>query len=373
VGRVARVADTIAQRRVTAFPTAQRVLETGLSVRAYTAVSAEVGRATGPVWTFAAGGLSTASDAAAATEETIYDLASLTKVLSTTALAMMLCARGAIDIDEPVSAFIPEWIDEDRASVTLRDLLEHCSGLPAHRPFYETYAGRASFQHAIACTPLDHAPRTRSVYSDLGFMLVGFVIEDIGVAPLEWQFNRWRMLAGVRPAIDFHVHDEWRGRIAATENDPWRGRLLQGEVHDENTAALGGVAGHAGLFGTAAAVGDAARWWLRLLGGHDNFPTGVSSQVSIRFVERSTVAGSSRALGWDTMLPTSSCGTRLSARAIGHTGFTGTSLWIDPVLDLYVVLLTNRVHPTRDNQLIQQVRRDFHDAVVDDFESRSRG
>ena len=144
--------------------------------------------------------------------------------------------------------------------------------------------------------------------------------------------------------------------------DLWRGRLLQGEVHDENAWALGGAAGHAGLFGTVAATGAFAREILHgLLGGSAFAAPGTLR----RFMRRSTVPGSSRALGWDTMVPTSSCGTRLSARAIGHTGFTGTSLWIDPAQNLYIVLLTNRVHPTRENNQLQAFRRTLHDAIVD--------
>jgi CubicO group peptidase (beta-lactamase class C family) len=145
----------------------------------------------------------------------------------------------------------------------------------------------------------------------------------------------------------------WKPRTVITERDEWRGRLLQAEVHDANAAALGGVAAHAGLFGTAGAVGCVARWWLQQI----HTPAGAS------FVRRSTVPGSSRALGWDTMLPTSSCGSRMPASAVGHTGFTGTSLWLDPSRDLYFVVLTNRVHASRSSDAIQRVRREFHDAV----------
>ena len=154
----------------------------------------------------------------------------------------------------------------------------------------------------------------------------------------------------------------WRGRIAPTEHDPWRGRLLIGEVHDENAAALGGIAGHAGLFGTAAAVGAYARHLLQVLDGR----TGAVRRGTLEeFVSRrSDVAGSSRALGWDTMLPTSSCGSKMSARAFGHTGFTGTSLWVDPEKNVYVVLLTNRVHPSRENEAIKEIRPAVHDAVM---------
>jgi len=167
---------------------------------------------------------------------------------------------------------------------------------------------------------------------------------------------------GVVEEIQFEPSPLWRPRVAPTEFDPWRGRLLVGEVHDENAWALGSVAGHAGLFGTAASLGACARHTMQILGGR----TGVVKRSTLEtFISRRTeIPGSSRALGWDTMLPTSSCGTRLSSRAFGHTGFTGTSLWIDPELDVYVALLTNRVHPTRANEAIKQVRPALHDAVV---------
>jgi CubicO group peptidase (beta-lactamase class C family) len=170
---------------------------------------------------------------------------------------------------------------------------------------------------------------------------------------------------GIVEEIQFNPPSLWRGRIAPTEEDPWRGRLLAGEVHDENAAALGGIAGHAGLFGTAAAAGSYARHLLQVLDGR----SGVFRRTTLEeFVtKRDGVPGSSRALGWDTMLPTSSCGTLMSARAFGHTGFTGTSLWIDPERDVYVVLLTNRVHPNRANDAIQGVRRAAHDAVMSEL------
>ena len=155
-----------------------------------------------------------------------------------------------------------------------------------------------------------------------------------------------------------------RHRIAPTEHDPWRGRTLVGEVHDENTWALGGAAGHAGLFGTVGAVGAFARAVLHTI--HDE-PLLARTATMRAFMTRSHVEGSSRALGWDTMLPTSSCGVKLSASSIGHTGFTGTSLWIDWERDLYIVLLTNRVHPSREKDGLRQMRPQFHDAVVSEM------
>jgi CubicO group peptidase (beta-lactamase class C family) len=255
------------------------------------------------------------------------------------------------------------WRKPDRAAVTVRDLFEHSSGLPAHRRYFEQRAGRPDYEAAIAAEPLDYRPRERSLYSDLGFILLGFILEDAGGAPLDRQFHDWRTAEGIAEPIDFVPPRDWRSRIPSTGHDRWRGAVQRGEVHDENAAALGGVAGHAGLFGTAAAVGRIARWWLeRLLG----IAQADDAALARAFVIRSTVPGSSRALAWDTMLATSSCGERWSPRAIGHTGFTGTSLWIDPGRDCYAVLLTNYVLRSTDRVNIRQVRRAFHDAVVAD-------
>jgi len=172
---------------------------------------------------------------------------------------------------------------------------------------------------------------------------------------------------GIVEDLQFNPPVAWRSRIAQTEFDEWRGRLLVGEVHDENAAALGGAAGHAGLFGTAAAVGQHARQLLQILAGRGG--AFQRSTVETFIARRTEVPGSSRALGWDTMLPTSSCGRRMSARAFGHTGFTGTSLWIDPEREVYVVLLTNRVCPSRQNDAIARVRPVVHDVVMDALDS----
>ena len=305
----------------------------------------------------------------------MFDLASLTKVIATTTLVMRAVESGRLSLDERVADRLATWRGQDREMVTVADLLEHASGLTAYLPFFRDHQGRVEFERAIAALPLEHTPRTQSIYSDLGFMLLGFMLEDVNGASLADQFNAfWSFHLKVEATeqrsvrrqaeaqMTFNPPREWRERTAPTELDLWRGRLLQGEVHDENTWALGGAAGHAGLFGTAAATGAFARTVLR--GLSDRGPSIARPETLARFVTKSTVPGSSRALGWDTMLPTSSCGTRLSSRSIGHTGFTGTSLWIDPEHDLYVVLLTNRVHPTRENNAIQPVRRAFHDAVA---------
>jgi CubicO group peptidase (beta-lactamase class C family) len=267
-----------------------------------------------------------------------------------------------------VSARIGCWSGQDREAVTIADLLEHSSGLPGHRPYFKTMTGRAAYERAICEEPLEYTPRSKSIYSDLGFILLGFILEDAADAALDAQFDVWRRQAGIDAPLAFTPLAEWRRRIAPTEQDEWRGRLLVGEVHDENASALHGVAGHAGLFGTARGVGESARWWMSAMTSRSD---PALQRLAVSFVLKSSVAGSSRALGWDRMLTTSSCGTKMSARAIGHTAFTGPSLWIDPERDVYFALLNNRVHPTRANDQIQQVRRAFHDAVIDDLQDPS--
>ncbi len=336
-------------------------LQLAIERHVFPAATVEVGRADEVLWRDAFGALTYEPGAPATTTETIFDLASLTKVIATAPLVMRAIEGGRLRLDDRVEDVIGCWRGPDREHVTIADLLEHASGLTAYLPFFRDHQGRDEFEQAICALPLEYAPRSQSIYSDLGFMLLGFIVEDINRLPLARQFDEF--IDGVtREPLRFHRAAEDARATAPTELDLWRGRLLQGEVHDENTWALGGAAGHAGLFGTAAAVGEFARAVLRGLLGGASF---AASETLQRFARKSTVPGSSRALAWDTMLTTSSCGTRMSPRAIGHTGFTGTSLWIDPAQNLYVVLLTNRVHPTRDNNQIQAFRRRLHDAIVD--------
>jgi len=347
------------------FAGARQVLERAITVKAFPAAVVEVGTAHRPLWRQAFGHLSLDVEAADTREDTVFDLASLTKVLATTPLIMQRVERGGLGLDDPVSTHVSLWRDEHGgAPVTIRDLLAHCSGLPAHLPFYKELKGRAAFEGAICATPLAYPPRSKSIYSDLGFMLLGFILEDVG-APLSLQFDTLLQQMGGIHDLQFHPPVLWRARTAPTRRDEWRGRLLVGEVDDDNAWALGGVAGHAGLFGTVQAVGECARHLLQILAGRQ----GAFQEQTLRtFISRRTdVPGSSRALGWDTMLPTSSCGTRLSPQAFGHVGFTGTSLWIDPHAAIYVVLLTNRVHPTPDNDAIKQIRPALHDAVMDEL------
>jgi CubicO group peptidase (beta-lactamase class C family) len=331
------------------------VLERAIESRVFPGAVIEVGRTNGVLTTMVAGRQTYDRSATAIDAHTIYDLASLTKVLAVASLMTAELSAGRMRLDDRVRYWIEGWTGEDRQTVTIRDLLEHASGLPGHRPYYQSRRGRASFETAITEEPLAYPPRSQSIYSDPGFLLLGFAMENAGGAALDVQFNGWRdreIGAGVE--LRFNPGAEWRDRTAPTE-DTRDGEERRGAVHDENAEALGGVAAHAGLFGTAAAVGAVARWWMR-------------SPALAQFSVKSRVPGSSRALGWDTMMPTSSCGTKLSASAIGHTGFTGTSLWIDPAKDLYIAILSNRVHPTRHNEGIQETRRALHDAIVTGLE-----
>jgi len=303
-------------------------------------------------------------------DDTPFDLASLTKVIATTTVVMRLVDEGRVRLDERIGAAFREWRGADREGATVQDLLEHASGLAA-RLVDPPPRGRREFEHEICAMRLDYAPRTKSVYSDLGFILLGFLVADQG-ASLASQFDEIRTgVATVAPEIvqqplTFDLDGDTRRRAAPTEpmdDDPRRGRTLRGEVHDNYAAALGGVAGHAGLFGTAASVGAFARVVLRSARGDASVPPPLSPAVVARAVAKSRVPGSSRALGWDTMLPTSSCGTRMSRSAFGHVGFTGTSIWIDPARDRYFVLLTNRACGGGTLEAMRNVRRAFHDAL----------
>jgi CubicO group peptidase (beta-lactamase class C family) len=350
------------------------IIDEAIDRRGFPAATIEVGRAGGTLWRHAAGRLTYDRDAAPTRDDTIFDLASLTKVVATASLAMRAVDDGRLDLDSRVAEHFVEWRGDDRAMATVRDLLTHSAGLTAYLPFFRDHTGRREFERAICTLPLEYEPRARSIYSDLGFILLAFLLEDVHssrrpfagaagsadpAATFQSQFSRLASLLTPEP-LTFNPPREWRPVTAPTEVDAWRGRLLVGEVHDENAWALGGAAGHAGLFGTATAVGAFARAVLRTIAGE---PIVATASTMREFITRGDVPNSSRALGWDTMLPTSSCGRRLSPTSIGHTGFTGTSLWIDWERDLYVVLLTNRVHPTRDARGIKEVRRAVHDAI----------
>lgn len=348
---------------------ARRLLDDAIAHRIFPAAVAEVGASERVLWQQACGALTFKQDSPAASLDTAFDLASLTKPIATTTLALRLVEDGRLDLDEPVSGVVAEWRGADRDAATVGDLLEHAAGLPA-RLVDQPPTGRREFEHDICATPLEYAPRTRSIYSDLGFILLGFIVADRGRDSLDGLFETVvRTRAGLSPsALTFLPSLEQRDRLAPTwpleEDVVRRGRILVGDVHDNYAAALGGVAGHAGLFGTARGVGTFARALLAGARGLALSDAPLSPACVKRATRRSTVDGSSRGLGWDTMLVTSSCGSRMSPEAFGHVGFTGTSLWIDPTRDRYYVLLTNRACGGGSPDDMRALRRAFHDALA---------
>ena len=318
------------------------------------------------------GKLSCAPKSPAVSAHTIYDLASLTKPIVATTAIMLLVERGTLDLNAPVARLLPEWSapaksDPDpgwRERVTVRMLLLHDSGLPAHRDFFRDAKGRSALLARVMAEPLVREPGAQIEYSDLGFILLGEIIERLAGHSLDRFARREIFFPLGMNASFFNPPRNLRARIAPTEQDAaCRKRLLQGEVDDENAWAMGGVAGHAGLFSTA---GDVAAFAQMLLNGGIYAHHRLLARATIaQFTARQIVGDSARALGWDVPVPPSTSGQYLSPQGFGHVGFTGTSLWIDPAHGLFIILLTNRVNPTRDNDKIRQVRPALHDAVFE--------
>lgn len=305
------------------------------------------------------------------TPDTLFDIASLTKVIATTTMAMLLDERGRLELDRPVADYLPEFTnrpelvnrdDAARKKVTSRHLLAHNSGLPAYCPYYRSAGTGEMLLRALFDTPVECEPGTRMLYSDPGVILLGKVLERIAGEPLDQFFGREIAEPLGLVHTGFCPPRRLRPFIAPTELDgDFRKRLVQGEVHDENAWVLGGVAGHAGLFSTS---GDVARFAQMMLeegqvGGHPFL-----QRKTIRsFLERQGPEG--RRLGWDLPTPGGSTGSHFPATSFGHLGYTGASLWIDPENQLYVALLNNRVYPTRENKKISEFRPRIHNAVVE--------
>lgn len=316
------------------------------------------------------GKLTYEKDAARVKSDTIYDLASLTKVVATTTLAMIAYERGLLDLESPVERYVPEFRGEGKERVLVKDLLAHSGGLLWWTDLYRKFEGKnpeeskRCYLATICEMPLDYAPRSKMVYSDLGILLLGEILERVTGKGLE-ELARTEVLdpLGMRDTM-YHPPASMRPRIAPTEIDSWRGRLVHGEVHDENAFGLGGVAPHAGLFSTARSLAAFAQMMLN--GGAYGGKRLLNPATIALFTRRANlVEGASRALGWDTPSNPSSAGALFSQSSYGHTGFTGTSLWIDPERELFAILLTNRVHPTRENPKITELRPAFHDAVIE--------
>ncbi|MFL5573835.1 MAG: serine hydrolase domain-containing protein [Gemmatimonadaceae bacterium] len=292
---------------------------------------------------------------------TLYDLASLTKVIATTTLAMILEENGQLDLNRTVASYLPEFNSPEKAQITVKQILTHSGGLEAGANIYANARGRDQYLQQINARPLEYTPGTNMIYSDWDMIILQLVMERITGKTLDILTTEkiFRPLGMID--TQFHPPLSLRSRIAPTQVDDARGGLLWGTVHDENAWALGGVAGHAGLFSTAK---DLALFSMMILNGGE----GVNG---VRIVKPATIARwtarqgkeSTRALGWDSPEGGSSAGQFFSPWSFGHTGFTGTSIWIDPEKDLFVVVLTNRVNPTRNNTRHVQLRRDVADAV----------
>jgi CubicO group peptidase (beta-lactamase class C family) len=312
-------------------------------------------------------------DSLQVTPQTIYDIASLTKVLATTAVAMLLVQQGRLNLESPLAEYLPGFIvgrppGTFARYVKLRHLLAHNSGLPGYVEFFRTVQTPAALFRACLELPIEVPPGERAEYSDPGFILLGKALEIAAGAPLEsWVLREIFDPLGMR-STGFNPPARLRAGIPPTEEDhTFRNRIIQGEVQDENASVLGGIAGHAGLFSNVA---DILRFAEVILSpGRANGSPAISihslfeTDTLTVFSERQQPLGSSRALGWDTPSANSSSGRHFSANSIGHLGYSGCSLWIDPEADVAIVLLTNRTWPDRKNQLIREVRPAFHDAI----------
>jgi CubicO group peptidase (beta-lactamase class C family) len=348
-----------------------RYLEEEVDSGAFPGAVVAVGRSSGTPF-IAAVGRHGIDDPRPVDRETVYDLASLTKVVGLTTAVMVLAAHGKIDVGAAVQRYVPAFRGPWKEAVTVRHLLTHSSGLPAWRPLFTEATTRATALALVDTTALLDLPGRTTVYSDLGAIILTQAVEAIAGTRLDVYLDSAVFHPLGMTSTRFLPPLEWRDRVAPTERSQ-DGTIIRGTVHDENAWKLGGVSGHAGLFSTAPDLSRFAAWLLATRRAAASAGTAVSSgtprvppSITREFTRRqNVVAGSSRALGWDTPSERSSAGTRFSASSFGHTGFTGTSIWLDPERDLYVILLTNRVHPTRENARIYRVRPRVAELAVD--------
>jgi CubicO group peptidase (beta-lactamase class C family) len=352
------------QERV--FAQAFEILQAAIRDRSFPAASVAVVRGGKLVALKAFGRFTYQEDSPEVTPASIFDLASVSKVVATTSMAMLLYQRGLLDLDTPVTAIIPEFNagDPRRREVTLYMLLAHSSGLPAYEKLFLRCRTREDLLSAAFSVGLASDPGTKAEYSDIGFITLGAALERIVDEPLDRFTEREVFGALSMLHTAFSPPQAWRSTIIPTADDRFfRNRIIQGEVQDENASVLGGVAGHAGVFSTAEDLATFAS--VMLAGG---FPLFRPETLELFTSRDSSPPSTSCALGWDTPSAPSQSGRYLSDHAFGHLGYTGTSLWVDPERHLSIVLLTNRTWPDCANQAIRQVRPKFHDAVVEALE-----
>ena len=351
------------------------IVRDAIAARAFPGGVVAIGRRGSLAHLRALGKLSYDPEAAAVQPDTIYDLASLTKVVATTTLAMILVDEAKLDIDDRVSDFFPAFTGSGKERVRLRDLMTHSGGLEWWAPLYKDLKGKAAYVDRIVAMPLAYEPGSKAVYSDLGIILLGAVIERLEGAPLD-ELCRRRVTGPLGMKDTMYVPDaELVATHRADGERPLARPVAARRSSRRECAALGGVSRHAGLFGTAP---DLARLATVLLDEGRWEGKRILTRATIElFTKRAGVPLASRALDWDTPANEKSersstpgapgytaAGSLLSARSFGHTGFTGTSMWMDPERELYVILLTNRVHPTRENNAIRAVRAQVADAAV---------
>ena len=310
-------------------------------------------------------------------KDTIFDLASLTKPLATTLAVMKLVDEGALYLDQPIRDLLPGDLSNEKIALTARQLLSHCAGFTDWKPFYlalndvEPEKRKAELRERLLNMPLAYEPGGGTLYSDLGFMVLEWIVEERAGMPmhlfLDRHFYRPLLLTKTFLSNDSISTRFKEDQFAATEDCPWRGKMIRGSVHDENAYAVGGYSGHAGLFGTAEEVYALVNllkdqlFWGR---------SGYIKPETIRefFTRQDLVDGSTWALGWDTPSPeNSSSGKYFSDKTVGHLGFTGTSIWIDLERDVVVIFLTNRIHPTRSNEKIKAFRPRVHDLIMEEL------
>jgi beta-N-acetylhexosaminidase len=345
------------------------VIENAVADKAFPGATVAIGYR-GKVSYHAFGKLSYDKDSPAVKLDTMYDLASLTKVVVTTTLVEKLVEGdfpSPLDLDAPVERYLPEWgkgpQPEWRHKVTVRNLMTHTSGLPPFKEYWRTSTGKQDTLNRIFVEPLEYEPGTKMVYSDLGIILMAEIIQRLTGKPLDELANEYIFgPVGMKDSMYNPPKKLWP-LIAPTEVDErFRHRLIQGEVHDENAYAIGGVSGHAGVFSTSPDLAAFCQMYLN--GGVYAHHRIVQRATIEEFIQPQAVSQNTRTIGWVVPTEGSSSGHYFSAHSFGHTGFTGTSIWMDPDRQIFVVLLTNRVNPTRENMKIAQVRPAFHDAVM---------
>ena len=338
------------------------VLTAAVADRAFPGAYAIVGDSRGVLAQVGAGRLDWAKSAKP-DDKSVWDLASLTKVVATTTALAQLIESGKVALDSPVVRYVPEWTSGGREAVTVRHLLTHSSGLPSFKPYDTLTHNPDSLAALLLATPLERRPGERMIYSDIGAFMMGEVIRRVSGETLDGYFERHVAKPLRLKETRFTPPRSWRKRVAPTEIDTLRGGLVHGAVHDERAYYLGGVAAHAGLFGSARDLARFATMMLR--GGTLDGARILQPSTVAQFTAYVDSAFSNRGLGWQKPAGNSAwAGRFMGSRAFGHTGFTGTSMAIDPELDLYIILLSNRVNPTRNNPRITDVRRRVADLAV---------